>query len=82
MHFFNQVVDPVDKLRALVMFLRSHADEKVLVFFATCAAVEYFTRLFRAGLLSPKQIPFVHGLHGKMRQKRGAEFTKFRNQTK
>ncbi|KAL5969318.1 ATP-dependent RNA helicase DDX55 [Taenia solium] len=74
------VVDPVDKLRALITFLRSHAStEKIIVFLASCAAVDYFGRLLRSGLLPPSQASLVHVLHRKMRSKRVAEFDKFRS---
>ncbi|EUB58514.1 ATP-dependent RNA helicase DDX55 [Echinococcus granulosus] len=74
------VVDPADKFRALVTFLRSHAStEKIIVFLATCAAVDYFSRLLRNGLLPPRQASLVHALHRKMRLKRVAEFDKFRS---
>nr|CDS30601.1 ATP dependent RNA helicase DDX55 [Hymenolepis microstoma] len=77
---FYVVVEPVDKLRALVTFLRSHAtNEKIVVFLATCAAVDYFARLLRGGLLPPSQSPLVHALHRKMRNKRVVEFAKFKD---
>ncbi|VDL63021.1 unnamed protein product [Hymenolepis diminuta] len=76
---FYLVVEPSDKLRALVTFLRSRAaNEKIVVFLATCAAVDYFARLLKGGLLPPSQSSLVHALHRKMRNKRVAEFAKFR----
>ncbi|VDL93083.1 unnamed protein product [Schistocephalus solidus] len=76
---FFLVVEPNDKLSLLVSFLRGHAEEKVLVFFASCAAVEYFTRLLRQGLLPKSQTALVYGLHGRMRQKRSREYAAFRD---
>ncbi|VDM23209.1 unnamed protein product [Hydatigera taeniaeformis] len=77
------VVDPADKLCALITFLRSHlSTEKIIVFFASCAAVDYFGRLLRNGLLPPNQASLVHVLHRKMRSKRVAEFEKFRSTKK
>ncbi|KAL7054036.1 hypothetical protein AAHC03_026593 [Spirometra sp. Aus1] len=76
---FFMVVEPNDKLALLVSFLRGHAEEKMLVFFASCAAVEYFTRLLRQGLLPKSQAALVYGLHGRMRQKRSREFAAFRD---
>ncbi|VDN97979.1 unnamed protein product [Rodentolepis nana] len=77
---FYFVVDPGDKLRALVTFLRSHAtNEKIVVFLATCAAVDYFARLLKGGLLPPSQSHLVHALHRKMRNKRVVEFAKFKD---
>ncbi|VDN15931.1 unnamed protein product [Dibothriocephalus latus] len=79
---FFLVVEPNDKLALLVSFLRGHAEEKMLVFFASCAAVEYFTRLFRQGLLPKSQAALVYGLHGRMRQKRSSEYAAFRDAQK
>lgn len=76
---FAQLVEPGDKLRALITFLRSHAStEKILVFLATCASVDYFARLLKNGLLPQSQVPLVHAIHRKMRNKRISEFGKFR----
>ncbi|KAM7532624.1 hypothetical protein Aperf_G00000131259 [Anoplocephala perfoliata] len=76
---FYLVVEPGDKLRALATFLRSHASkEKILVFLATCAAVDYFARLLKSGLLPQSHVSLVHAIHRKMRNKRIAEFGKFR----
>ncbi|VDD76474.1 unnamed protein product [Mesocestoides corti] len=79
---FFVVVNPAEKLWALITFLRSHAEEKIVVFFATCAAVDYFTRLLQGGLLSSNHAKLIHGLHRKMRQKRSSIFAKFRNLSK
>jgi ATP-dependent RNA helicase DDX31/DBP7 len=38
------------RLVALASFLRTHHDQKVIVFFATCDSVEYYSLLFRESL--------------------------------
>lgn len=59
------VVTPLDeKLSRLVSFLSSHADEKIICFFMTCACVEFY------GTALQKLLPNVELLHGKMVQKR------------
>ena len=68
------VVCPADeKLKKLVAFLRLHRTGKHLVFFNTCASVEYFSKLLDNIL---KSIPVV-SIHGKMKKKRNEIFKKF-----
>ncbi|KAL7569315.1 hypothetical protein ACA910_016858 [Epithemia clementina (nom. ined.)] len=55
-----------EKLSRLVAFLREHRSEKVIVFFLTCACVDYFGSALSV-LLPECQIEM---LHGKMVQKR------------
>ena len=59
------VVTPIDeKLSRLVSFLSSHDSEKCIVFFLTCACVEFY-----GGALQ-KLLPGTELLHGRMVQKR------------
>ncbi|XP_011403344.1 PREDICTED: ATP-dependent RNA helicase DDX55-like [Amphimedon queenslandica] len=66
-------VPPKDKLSHLVGFLSHHETEKLLVFYATCAGVSYFSDLIKRLLPSLK----VLALHGKMREKRQSLFESF-----
>ena len=56
------------KLSRLASFLRQHRADKCIVFFLTCACVDFFgnalSELLRADL------PYCEALHGKMNQKR------------
>jgi ATP-dependent RNA helicase DDX55/SPB4 len=61
-----RVVDTSEKLPQLAAFLASHPDEKIIVYFLTCACVDYFaTALPR--LSACKKLSF-HALHGRMKQ--------------
>jgi len=61
-----RVVDTSEKLSQLAAFLASHPSEKIIVYFLTCACVDYFaTALPR--LAACKKISF-HALHGRMKQ--------------
>jgi ATP-dependent RNA helicase DDX55/SPB4 len=61
------LVSPLDeKLSRLVSFLQSHCEEKIIVFFLTCACVEFFGLALQQ-LLKDQ---YVELLHGKMVQKR------------
>jgi hypothetical protein len=47
--------------------LQSHPDAKAILYFSTCACVEYFTKALQAVLPKPlqSQLPIL-ALHGKM----------------
>ncbi|KAM6975481.1 ATP-dependent RNA helicase DDX55 [Tautogolabrus adspersus] len=63
-----------DKFNNLVTFLRQHKHEKNLVFFSTCACVEYYGRALETLV---KKVT-VHCIHGKMKNKRNNIFADFR----
>lgn len=63
------VMSPLDeKLSRLVAFLRQHKDEKVIVFFLTCACVEYYGLALKELLRSDTY--YIETLHGKLNPKR------------
>ncbi|XP_077163472.1 ATP-dependent RNA helicase DDX55 isoform X2 [Paroedura picta] len=63
-----------EKFNQLVHFLRHHKSEKHLVFFSTCACVEYCGKALEALIKNTK----IMCLHGKMKHKRHKIFTGFR----
>ncbi|CAH7244335.1 ATP-dependent RNA helicase DDX55 [Phodopus roborovskii] len=63
-----------EKFNQLVHFLRNHQQEKHLVFFSTCACVEYYGKALEA-LLKRVRILCIHG---KMKYKRNKIFMEFR----
>ncbi|TNM92119.1 hypothetical protein fugu_019131 [Takifugu bimaculatus] len=63
-----------DKFNNLVAFLRQHKHEKNLVFFSTCACVEYFGRALETLIKKAT----VCCIHGKMKDKRNKIFADFR----
>ncbi|XP_028342140.1 ATP-dependent RNA helicase DDX55 isoform X1 [Physeter macrocephalus] len=63
-----------EKFNQLVHFLRNHKQEKHLVFFSTCACVEYYGKAMEALVKGVK----VMCIHGKMKYKRNKIFTEFR----
>lgn len=56
-----------EKSSRLFHFMKEHREEKLVVFFLTCADVEFYYKVF-TNLLDSSQI--IEGLHGKMNQKR------------
>ncbi|XP_068191450.1 ATP-dependent RNA helicase DDX55 [Antennarius striatus] len=64
-----------DKFNSLVTFLRQHKHEKHLVFFSTCACVEYYGRALETLI---KKVT-IHCIHGKMKHKRNKIFADFRS---
>ncbi|VDO61968.1 unnamed protein product [Schistosoma margrebowiei] len=75
---FYTIVEPDEKISLIVRFILLHRKEKILIFFATCACVDYFYCILK-GLLSLKQSKRIQRLHGKLNKKRFDLFTKFKN---
>jgi len=63
-----------EKFSQLVAFLRQRKDEKHIVFFNTCACVEYFSKMLQ---LLVRKVELL-SLHGKMKGKRSKIFDLFR----
>uniref|UniRef100_A0A2K5H716 ATP-dependent RNA helicase n=1 Tax=Colobus angolensis palliatus TaxID=336983 RepID=A0A2K5H716_COLAP len=63
-----------EKFNQLVHFLRNHKEEKHLVFFSTCACVEYYGKALEALVKGVK----IMCIHGKMKYKRNKIFMEFR----
>nr|KAF6275246.1 DEAD-box helicase 55 [Pipistrellus kuhlii] len=63
-----------EKFNQLVHFLRNHKQEKHLVFFSTCACVEYYGKALEALVKGVE----VMCIHGKMKFKRNKIFMGFR----
>ncbi|XP_025914514.1 ATP-dependent RNA helicase DDX55 [Apteryx mantelli] len=63
-----------EKFNQLVHFLRQRKQEKHLVFFSTCACVEYYGKALESLI---KQVKIMC-IHGKMKHKRNKIFTEFR----
>jgi len=82
---YYAIVEPGRKFVALLNFLKKEASKKVLLFFSTCACVEYFSFVLQH-LLTKSQntnaksrIQNVISIHGKMKEKtRLATFDKFK----
>ena len=64
-----------EKLNVLISLLTEKKNSKILVFFATCASVEYFHEIIMRILVDYN----IFGIHGKMKKKRGKVFKKFKN---
>lgn len=71
------IVPPlVEKFSRLAAFLQSHLNEKIIVFFMTCACVEFYGTALQQ--LLPDQ--YIELLHGKLVQKRREKaMERFRN---
>ncbi|XP_071495241.1 ATP-dependent RNA helicase DDX55-like [Diadema antillarum] len=69
------VMSPSDeKFKLLVAFLRKYRHQKHMVFFSTCACVEYFS----LALQSLVRNTTILSIHGKMKQRRNHIFGQFR----
>ena len=75
---YYSVQQPADKLNYLISFLKKHAKkEKVMVFFSTCASVDYFGSLLKN--LLKASVTLIHGKRKK--GKRENAFDSFRKAT-
>ncbi|PVD31316.1 hypothetical protein C0Q70_06728 [Pomacea canaliculata] len=72
---YYMIADADEKFSQLLRFLRDHYQEKLLLFFSTCACVDYFSRCLQAIL---KKMT-VLAIHSKMKQKRNKVFETFRS---
>ncbi|MBN3311460.1 DDX55 helicase, partial [Atractosteus spatula] len=75
LHNYYTVCRTEEKFNMLVAFLRQHKHGKHLVFFSTCACVEYYGRALEALVKNVK----VLCIHGKMKDKRHKIFKEFRD---
>ncbi|XP_043482204.1 probable ATP-dependent RNA helicase DDX55 homolog [Leptopilina heterotoma] len=70
------IVNAENKLSTMVEFIKKQGfNKKYMIFFSTCACVDYFSHVLTALLPSFK----VLALHGKMKNKRHKIFGEFRN---
>ncbi|KAF6203188.1 hypothetical protein GE061_003606 [Apolygus lucorum] len=75
---YYKICSPSDKMKFLIQFLKHQGSgKKYILFFLTCACVDYFFELLR------KLLPDfeMHSLHGKMKKKREKMLEKFRSAT-
>lgn len=72
---YYMYVPAENKLSQLVAFLSAHKKEKIMLFFSTCACVDYFSKCLQ-GIL--KNTQFL-AIHSKMKSKRNNIFSEFRN---
>ncbi|XP_014672423.1 PREDICTED: ATP-dependent RNA helicase DDX55-like [Priapulus caudatus] len=71
---YYMICDADRKFNTLVAFLRQHTHLKHMIFFSTCACVDYFSRALEVLLKNST----VLSIHGKMKSKRNKIFSKFR----
>ena len=71
---FYMICEPKRKFSILVDFLKSKSGDKLMLFAATCACVDYFSILLKHFLPKTK----IFAIHGKMKTKRHKIFNKFR----
>lgn len=74
MNFYMEC-EPDKKFATLLAVLREKRSEKCMVFFPTCACVEYFTIILKETLKNMK----ILSLHGRMKDKRFKIFDEFRS---
>ncbi|XP_063709775.1 probable ATP-dependent RNA helicase DDX55 homolog [Culicoides brevitarsis] len=73
------IVEPEEKLKYLLQFIKANDIQKSLLFLPTCACVEYWGLVLPHLLAAQGQTIKVFALHGKMKQRRGKILQKFRD---
>lgn len=71
---FYMVIEADQKFNVLLWFLKSKPQEKNMVFFATCASVDYYSNILK------RLLPYtdIISIHGKMKKRRHKIFSHFR----
>lgn len=71
---FYMITEAEQKFNVLLWFLRSRPDEKHMVFFATCASVDYYSNILK------RLLPYtdIISIHGKMKKRRHKIFSHFK----
>jgi ATP-dependent RNA helicase DDX55/SPB4 len=80
---FYQLLTPEQKLPQLIAFVEAHQQEKLIIFCATCASVDFFSKLIPL-LPAMQQMGLeVEALHGRMApKKREASYKRFVDQSR
>jgi len=73
---YYTVINADAKLSTLIGFLQQHTGEKILVFFSTCACVDYFAECVKR--VWPRGRQRIVAVHGRKKKHRPALFDKFR----
>jgi len=71
---FYMICEPKRKFSIMIDFLKSKSGDKLMLFAATCACVDYFSIIVKHFMPKTK----IFAIHGKMKSKRQKIFNKFR----
>lgn len=77
---FYMVCEPREKLSQLVHFINEQRPAKIMIFFSTCACVQYFAKLLKH-LFSSSKSTTIYAIHRKLRNKRSDVMEQFRAET-
>ncbi|CAH1801905.1 unnamed protein product [Owenia fusiformis] len=72
---FYMICEADEKFNYLMDFLRCHQNDKCMIFYSTCASVDYFSKAIKSLLKNTE----VLCIHGKMKEKRNKIFAAFRS---
>ncbi|GAB0092748.1 RNA helicase [Sergentomyia squamirostris] len=75
---YYMIVEPEEKLRYLLAFIKQKKVQKSMLFLPTCACVEYWSQVLPRLMKNTN----ILALHGKMKKQRGKILNKFREATK
>ena len=75
-----QICEPNEKLSQLIHFINEHRPAKIMIFFSTCACVQYFSIVLKH-LFRSSNSTTVYAMHRKLRNKRTVVIEQFRSET-
>ncbi len=77
--FFNQICEPNEKLSQLIHFINEQRPAKIMIFFSTCACVQYFASVLKH-LFRSSTSTEIYAMHRKLRNKRSTVIEQFRTE--
>ncbi|CAF2096887.1 unnamed protein product [Rotaria magnacalcarata] len=77
---FYMICEPNEKLSQLIHFINEHRPAKIMIFFSTCACVQYFGSVLKH-LFRSSPSTKIFSIHRKLRNKRATVIEQFRAET-
>ncbi|CAF4575227.1 unnamed protein product, partial [Rotaria sp. Silwood1] len=74
------ICEPNEKLSQLIHFINEHRPAKIMIFFSTCACVQYFASILKY-LFRSSTSTKIYSIHRKLRNKRSTVIEQFRTET-
>ncbi|UJR25353.1 hypothetical protein I4U23_006703 [Adineta vaga] len=74
------ICEPNEKLSQLIHFINEQRPAKIMIFFSTCACVQYFASILKH-LFRSSTSTTVYAIHRKLRNKRTTVIEQFRSET-
>jgi ATP-dependent RNA helicase DDX55/SPB4 len=77
--FIYKICEPNEKLSQLIHFINEQRPAKIMIFFSTCACVQYFASILKH-LFRSSRSTTIYSIHRKLRNKRSTVIEQFRSE--